>query len=89
MLPPATHKNTVLYTYKPLICTHRLEELDLTNNALTSLPPELGLLTPGRGGALRALLLQGNCIRTVRRPLLEGGTGALLDYLLTRLPADA
>lgn len=64
----------------------RLEELDVSNNALTGLPPELGLLAPSRGGALRALSVGGNCIRTIRRPLLEGGTGALLDYLLTRLP---
>lgn len=58
----------------------------MTNNSLAALPPELGLLAPGRGGALRALLLQGNCIRAVRRQLLEGGTGALLDYLASRLP---
>jgi len=64
----------------------RLEELDISNNSISTLPPQLGLLSPSQGGCLRALMLQGNCIRTVRRPLLEGGTGALLDYLVTRLP---
>ena len=64
----------------------RLEELDLANNAVAALPAELGLLSPTRGGALRALMVQGNCIRAVRRALLEGGTGALLEYLASRLP---
>jgi hypothetical protein len=57
----------------------------VSNNALAALPPELGLLSSSRGGRLRAFMVQGNCIRTIRRPLLEGGTGALLDYLASRL----
>jgi hypothetical protein len=31
-------------------------------------------------------MVQGNCLRAIRRPLLEGGSGALLEYLASRLP---
>jgi len=61
----------------------RLEELNLSNNALGSLPPRLGLMP-----ALRALLVEGNCLRTIRRPILERGTPALLDYLRSRMPVE-
>ncbi len=61
----------------------RLEELLLTNNALTSLPPKLGLMAP----TLRYVALDGNAFRTIRRPLLEGSTAALLEWLKSRVPA--
>jgi Leucine-rich repeat (LRR) protein len=61
----------------------RLSELDISNNQLSSLPPQLGLLS----GSLRALQLEGNCLRTIRRPILEKGTAAVLDWLRDRIPA--
>jgi Leucine-rich repeat (LRR) protein len=62
---------------------HRLEELYLTNNSLSSLPPLLGRMAPH----LRCLQLDGNCLRTIRRPILDRGTAAVLEYLVTRIPA--
>jgi Leucine-rich repeat (LRR) protein len=59
----------------------RLNELDIRNNALTALPPELGLLP------LRSLQIEGNILRSLRRSVIEGGTAAVLAYLRDRLPA--
>lgn len=66
----------------PLATLASLEELDLRNNALTQLPPQLALMP-----RLRSLSVEGNILRTVRRSVLERGTPALLEYLRTRLPA--
>lgn len=48
-------------------CTMELNVLDLSNNDLKSLPAELGLMT-----SLRKLPLDGNPLRTIRRPLVTG-----------------
>jgi hypothetical protein len=60
----------------------RLQELHVTNNNITNLPPQLGLMAP----MLHVLALEGNVLRTIRRPLLERGTDALLAYLRDRIP---
>ncbi|KAJ6417209.1 hypothetical protein OIU84_003006 [Salix udensis] len=54
--------------------------LDLSNNSLTGLPPELGKMT-----TLRKLLLNGNPLRTLRSSLVSGPTATLLKYLQSRL----
>lgn len=59
-----------------------LEELDIRNNALTHLPPQLGFMP-----RLRSLSLEGNILRTMRRTVLERGTPALLEYLRSRMPS--
>ena len=61
-----------------------LDELDLTNNDLGTLPPELGLLT-----GLRWLGVEGNMLRMIRRPVIERGTKALLEYLRDKLPGTS
>lgn len=61
----------------------RLEELNLANNDLGALPPTLGLLSP----VLRSLSLEGNPLRTIRRPILERGSAAVLQYLKDKIPA--
>eukprot|EP00955_Chlamydomonas_euryale_P013647 146845-Chlamydomonas_euryale.AAC.5 len=60
----------------------RLEELDLSNNELNTLSPYMGMLP-----ALRSLILDGNPLRTIRRPILDKGTAYLLQYLRDRIPA--
>lgn len=66
-----------------LTCAYacRLEELTLTNNNLGMLPPQLGNMS-----TLRSLALEGNPLRSIRRPVLAGGTPAVLAYLKTRMP---
>lgn len=76
--PPSTHPSTL-----PRPHAHRLEELNLANNNLATLPPQLGLLAP----VLRSLGLEGNPLRSIRRPILERGTPAVLAYLKDRIPA--
>lgn len=58
-----------------------LEELNLANNELSGLPPKMGLLGP----RLHRLALEGNPLRTIRRPILERGTQAVLEYLRGRI----
>lgn len=59
-----------------------LTVLDVGNNELARLPPELGNLQD----TLRTLVVDGNPLRSIRRNVLTGGTAALLEYLLTRIP---
>ncbi|XVF78281.1 hypothetical protein PTKIN_Ptkin14bG0119100 [Pterospermum kingtungense] len=59
-----------------------LTELDLSDNNISALPPELGLLEP----TLQVLRLDGNPLRSIRRPILDKGTKAVLKYLKDKLP---
>ncbi|NXW27780.1 LRC40 protein, partial [Phaetusa simplex] len=60
----------------------RLGTLDLQNNDLLQVPPELGNCE-----TLRTLLLEGNPFRTPRAAVLAKGTAAVLEYLRSRIPA--
>lgn len=59
----------------------RLSTLDLQNNDIMQVPPELGNCT-----SLRALLLDGNPFRNPRAAIVAKGTDALLEYLRSRIP---
>ncbi|KPI96791.1 Leucine-rich repeat-containing protein 40 [Papilio xuthus] len=59
----------------------KLAVLDLTNNSIITVPPELGNFTN-----LRALELMGNCFRQPRHAILAKGTASLLSYLRDRIP---
>ncbi|KAH0462822.1 hypothetical protein IEQ34_010397 [Dendrobium chrysotoxum] len=59
-----------------------LQELDLSNNNIAALPSELGLLE----SHLQVLKLDGNPLRSIRRPVLDRGTKAILKYLKDKLP---
>ncbi|NXM03399.1 LRC40 protein, partial [Tyrannus savana] len=58
-----------------------LGTLDLQNNDLLHVPPELGNCEN-----LRILLLEGNPFRTPRAAILAKGTAAVLEYLRSRIP---
>ena len=60
-----------------------LEELNLMNNSISGLPPKTGLLRD----KLRVLMLEGNPLRSIRRPILNKGTASVLEYLHSRIPA--
>ncbi|ELU16143.1 hypothetical protein CAPTEDRAFT_182426 [Capitella teleta] len=59
----------------------QLATLDLQNNDIRQVPPELGLVTQ-----LRSLQLEGNAIRQPRPAILSKGTLAILEYLRGRIP---
>ncbi|XP_017705461.1 PREDICTED: leucine-rich repeat-containing protein 40 isoform X3 [Rhinopithecus bieti] len=59
-----------------------LTTLDLQNNDLLQIPPELGNCVN-----LRTLLLDGNPFRVPRAAILIKGTAAILEYLRDRIPA--
>ncbi|KAL2090100.1 hypothetical protein ACEWY4_014788 [Coilia grayii] len=59
----------------------KLSTLDLQNNDLMQVPPELGNCT-----SLRALMLDGNPFRNPRAAIVAKGTDALLEYLRSRIP---
>ncbi|XP_037530631.1 leucine-rich repeat-containing protein 40 [Nematolebias whitei] len=65
-----------------LIKLVHLTTLDLSNNDLLNIPPELGLCT-----SLRCLSLEGNPFRTPRAAIVAKGTDAVLEYLRSRIPA--
>lgn len=57
--------------------------VDLMNNSIGQLPPELGLL---EGKGLRELRVLGNLFRVPRRNVVERGTEAILEWLRERIP---
>lgn len=59
----------------------RLAVLDLSNNSIYTVPPELGHFTQ-----LRSLELMGNCFRQPRHAILSKGTASILSYLRDRIP---
>lgn len=59
----------------------QLSTLDLANNDLLAVPPELGLCS-----SLRVLSLEGNPFRTPRAAIVSKGTDAVLEYLRSRIP---
>ncbi|XP_076196063.1 leucine-rich repeat-containing protein 40 isoform X2 [Aptenodytes patagonicus] len=59
----------------------KLGTLDLQNNDLLQVPPELGNCE-----TLRTLLLEGNPFRAPRAAILAKGTAAVLEYLRSRIP---
>ncbi|XP_023696226.2 leucine-rich repeat-containing protein 40 [Paramormyrops kingsleyae] len=60
----------------------RLSTLDLQNNDILHVPPELGNCT-----SLRALMLDGNPFRHPRAAIVAKGTDSLLEYLRSRIPS--
>lgn len=60
----------------------KLVSLDLQNNSIHQVPPELGLLP------LRNLQLGGNPFRVPRPAMLAKGTQSLLQYLKDRIPSQ-
>ncbi|XP_059140537.1 leucine-rich repeat-containing protein 40-like [Physella acuta] len=58
----------------------KLERLDLTNNDISVLPFEMGTMTN-----LKAIILEGNPMRSVRRDIIMRGTMELKKYLLSRM----
>uniref|UniRef100_A0A671RVD0 Leucine-rich repeat-containing protein 40 n=1 Tax=Sinocyclocheilus anshuiensis TaxID=1608454 RepID=A0A671RVD0_9TELE len=61
---------------------NRLSTLDLSNNDIMQVPPELGNCT-----SLKALMLDGNPFRNPRAAILSKGTDAVLEYLRSHIPA--
>ncbi|CAH2311008.1 leucine-rich repeat-containing 40 [Pelobates cultripes] len=59
----------------------KLSTLDLQNNDILQVPPELGNCE-----SLRALHLEGNPFRNPRAAILSKGTAAILEYLRSRIP---
>ncbi|XP_071387242.1 leucine-rich repeat-containing protein 40 isoform X1 [Centroberyx affinis] len=57
-----------------------LSTLDLSNNDLLNIPPELGLCTN-----LRCLSLEGNPFRAPRAAIVARGTDAVMEYLRSRI----
>ena len=53
-----------------------LKRLDLSNNDLNTLPPQLGLMDN-----LTSIAIDGNPLRAIRREIIAKGTNAIKDYL--------
>ena len=59
----------------------KLAILDVGNNNIGTVPPELGLLTN-----IRSLTLDGNAFRVPRPQILVKGTESIMSYLRDRIP---
>ncbi|KAM4023118.1 leucine-rich repeat-containing protein 40 [Anomaloglossus baeobatrachus] len=64
-----------------LIKLTKLSTLDLQNNDLLQIPPELGNCE-----SIRSLNLEGNPFRNPRAAIVAKGTAAVLEYLRSRIP---
>ena len=60
----------------------KLERADLSNNSLSTLPNAVGKMD------LKALTLDGNSMRSIRRDIVDRGTNAILAYLKSRIPEE-
>ena len=60
-----------------------LAVLDLSNNDVQHVPPELGTITQ-----LRTLQLEGNPFRVPRPQILVKGTQSIMSYLRDRIPSN-
>ena len=58
-----------------------LAVIDLSNNDIQHVPPELGTLTQ-----IRSLQLEGNSFRVPRAQILVKGTQSIMSYLRDRIP---
>ena len=61
-----------------------LAVLDLQNNSIDQVPPELGNLKH-----IRSLSLEGNAFRVPRPAIFVKGTQAVMVYLRDRIPLDS
>ncbi|XP_065069918.1 leucine-rich repeat-containing protein 40-like isoform X2 [Rhopilema esculentum] len=59
----------------------RISTLDLSNNNISHVPPELGNVT-----TLKSLQIEGNSFRNPRHNILTKGTAQVLEYLRDRIP---
>ncbi|KAK9377973.1 uncharacterized protein V1513DRAFT_435774 [Lipomyces chichibuensis] len=60
-----------------------LEKIDLSNNSIRYLPPELGKIK-----TIVTLKVHGNTFKTPRWQIVQKGTDALMEWLRLRLPED-
>ena len=54
----------------------KLKRLDVSNNDLNNLPPQLALMED-----LNSLAVEGNPLRAIRREIIAKGTVAIKEYL--------
>ncbi|PWW75468.1 L domain-like protein [Tuber magnatum] len=67
----------------PVDSVDGIRMLDLSSNAITSLPPKLGTLS-----SIRELRVGGNLFKVPRWQVLEKGTESVMEWLRGRLPVD-
>lgn len=77
----AHNNNITVLDIECLSDLRNLATLDLTNNDIMTVPPELGNLKQ-----LRSLQLEGNKFRCPRPAVLAKGTQHILEYLRDRIP---
>jgi len=66
-----------------ILALKSLQSLDVSNNDLKELPHSMGNMEH-----IRALVLHGNPLRSIRRPILDKGTVAVLEFLRSRIVSD-
>lgn len=80
------HLKTLLATSNALMAItpstfENMEVVDISNNNIGHLPPELGNIT-----TIKTLLVEGNSFRVPRYTIVQAGTTAIMEYLRGRIP---
>ncbi|CAG8707634.1 17193_t:CDS:1, partial [Acaulospora morrowiae] len=60
-----------------------MEVVDISNNNIGHLPPELGRIT-----TIKTLLVEGNSFRVPRYTIVQAGTTAIMEYLRGKIPTS-
>eukprot|EP00112_Aurelia_sp_Birch-Aquarium-sp1_P003995 Seg1452.3 transcript_id=Seg1452.3/GoldUCD/mRNA.D3Y31 product="Leucine-rich repeat-containing protein 40" protein_id=Seg1452.3/GoldUCD/D3Y31 len=74
--------NTIQNIPEEITTLRKLERLDLTNNHISVLPNVIGNMEN-----IKSISLDGNPLRGLRRDIVAKGTGAVLNYLKSRIVA--
>lgn len=75
--------NKIIAIHDDVIKLTQLERLNIANNNVSSLPPRLGAME-----YIKAIVLDGNPMKTIRRDIINRGTQEVLKYLRSRIADD-
>ena len=74
--------NKITFVPDNIVVFSKLERLDIANNDISKLAPEIGNMS------LKVLVLDGNPLRSIRSDIIKRGTQAVLKHLKSRIVVE-